>query len=70
LHESRGDQTRRPLDVARIRLTEAGVDAVTLGALAERAHERVRAAVTEARLSAEPTLQSAIDEVYATGVAR
>jgi pyruvate dehydrogenase E1 component alpha subunit len=59
-----------PLDRARAGLIETGVEAAALDALAERVGARVRAAVASARLSGEPTLQSAIDDVYATEAAR
>lgn len=60
-----------PLLVARTRLEEGGVGAAELEAVAAAARDEVLAAVQGARASAEPTLQSAADEVYAVaGTAR
>jgi TPP-dependent pyruvate/acetoin dehydrogenase alpha subunit len=54
-----------PLAVTRALLEERGVAAVELDRMAETIGAQVQAAVDAARLSPEPTLQSAAEEVYA-----
>jgi len=54
-----------PLAVARTLLLEQGAAEAELDALADAVRAEVQAAVEAARLSPEPTLQSAADEVYA-----
>lgn len=59
-----------PLAVTRTLLEERGVSGGELDDLAETIRAEVLAAVEAARLSEEPTLQSAAEEVYAAEIAR
>jgi pyruvate dehydrogenase E1 component alpha subunit len=54
-----------PLAVSRAMLVERGTAEAELDAMAEAIRAEVQAAVEAARLSPEPTLQSAAEEVYA-----
>ncbi|WP_374593091.1 thiamine pyrophosphate-dependent dehydrogenase E1 component subunit alpha [Sphingosinicella sp.] len=59
-----------PLAVTRALLEERGASGSELDDLAETIRAEVLAAVEAARLSEEPTLQSAAEEVYAAEIAR
>jgi pyruvate dehydrogenase E1 component alpha subunit len=56
-----------PLAVAHARLEARAVSVDELDMIEQEARARVQAAVEAARLSAEPTLQSAAEDVYAVG---